>query len=113
MARILVVGLKPGLAERSKSVTWKRVSEWIEEPYDWTNIYDLNDKVIFTVDKAYKYSHIVALGNVSSGYMKKLGVRHLKIPHPSRLNRQWNNPQTEITTKKRLKNYLQRHRNVL
>ena len=42
--------------------------------------------------------------------MTKLGIQHLKIPHPSRLNRQWNDPKTEITTKKRLKKYLQKHR---
>ena len=113
MAKILIVGLKPGLTEKSKSVTWNRVAEWIEHPYDWTNIYDLDDKVIFNPFEAYKYKYIIALGNVSSGYMTKLGIQHLKIPHPSRLNRQWNDPKTEITTKKRLKKYLQTHENVL
>lgn len=113
MANILVVGMKPGLVEKSKSVTWNKVSEWIEQPYDWTNIYNLNDEVIFTVEQTYKYSHIVALGNVASDYLNKLGVRHCKVPHPSRLNRMWNDPQTEIDTVNKLNNYLHFHRNVL
>ena len=89
------------------------MSEWIEQPYDWTNIYNLNDEVIFTVEQTYKYSHIVALGNVASDYLNKLGVRHCKVPHPSRLNRMWNDPQTEIDTVNKLNNYLHFHRNVL
>jgi len=113
LARILVVGQKPGLVDKSKSVTWNRVSGWIKEDYDWTNIYDLEDKVIFTVEQSYKYSHIVALGNVASEYLNRLGVEHCKIPHPSRLNRQWNNPQTEIDTVNKLNSYLHLHRNVL
>ena len=113
MANILVVGQKPGLVHKSKSTTWNRVSDWIKEDYDWTNIYNLDDEVIFTLEQTYKYSHIVALGNVASDYLNKLGVRHCKIPHPSRLNRMWNNPQTEIDTVNKLNKYLHFHRNVL
>ena len=100
MANILVVGQKPGLVHKSKSTTWNRVSGWIKEDYDWTNIYNLDDEVIFTVEQTYKYSHIVALGNVASDYL-------------SRLNRMWNNPQTEIDTVNKLNKYLHFHRNVL
>ena len=113
LANILVVGQKPGLVHKSKSTTWNRVSGWIKEDYDWTDIYNLDDEVIFTVEQTYKYSHIVALGNVASDYLNKLGVRHCKIPHPSRLNRMWNDPQTEIDTVNKLNKYLHFHRNVL
>jgi len=45
---------------------------------------------------------------VASDYLNKLGVRHCKIPHPSRLNRMWNDPPVN-----KLNKYLHFHRNVL
>mgnify|MGYP003138530058 FL=1 len=38
---------------------------------------------------------VIAMGNEVSDYFTKNNVEHLKVPHPSGLNRMWNNPELE------------------
>ena len=104
---LIIVGEAPGKVHQSKSVTWNRVANWINIPYDWCNVTDDN------IDEIKKYDKVVALGNVASNWLNKYKVDHLKIPHPSRLNRQWNDPQTEINVVNNLNNYLQTTKNMV
>lgn len=49
---------------------------------------------------------IVALGNKASSRLKKLGIEHFKLPHPSPRNRLLNNPNFIDSELKKCKNYL-------
>ena len=53
------------------------------------------------------YGKIIALGNIPSDQMKRLGIQHLKVPHPSGLNRMWNDPELEPKVINDIKGYLQ------
>lgn len=91
--KIMYVGTKPGNHPPEKSPTIKRITKWSEqigiEDWDWTNISDPNWREQIIGCK------VIAMGNEVSDYFVKNNVEHLKVPHPSGLNRMWNDPELE------------------
>ena len=74
----------------------KTLNKWIEkEHYSFTNVCITRGKVIPDLSRLCtelrNYDRIVALGNVASNALNKIGLKHFKMPHPSGLNRQLNN----------------------
>lgn len=48
----------------------------------------------------------VALGNNASERLTELGINHLKLPHPSGVNRHWNTEGAEEECARKLKEYV-------
>lgn len=104
---ILFMGIAPGNHPPDKSPTLRRIKYWMDsvgiEEYDWTNLVDykapklkLSEVNVEEVAKKIKgYSHIIALGNLPSTFLKRNSIPHLKVPHPSGLNRIWNDKSVE------------------
>lgn len=112
--RVVIIGHSPGKVAESKSITRKRVKRWLgETQYEWYNLVDyhttflkmkdveLDPKLIITYDK------VIALGNMPSDWLTRNQIPHLKVPHPSGLNRAWNDPNTEPLTINRITSYLE------
>ena len=63
-------------------------------------------EVTISVDEVAKYDKVICLGNKPAQWCKSVNIEHLKVPHPSGLNRQWNNPETETITINNIGEYL-------
>ena len=93
MDKVIYVGTKPGNFPPDKSPTIKRITKWSEaagiNDWDWTNMSDPDH-----LEKI-KDCKVIAMGNDVSDYFDVANIEHLKVPHPSGLNRMWNNPELE------------------
>lgn len=93
MDKIIYVGTKPGNFPPEKSPTIRRITKWSEQAgvqdWDWTNLSDNN-----MLEKI-KGCKVIAMGNEVHNYFNKNNIEHLKVPHPSGLNRMWNDPKLE------------------
>ena len=91
--KIIYVGTKPGNFPPDRSPTIRRITKWSEQAgvqdWDWTNLSDNN-----MLEKI-KGCKVIAMGNEVHNYFAKNKIEHLKVPHPSGLNRMWNNPELE------------------
>ncbi len=91
--KTIYVGTEPGNYPPEKSPTIKRITKWSLEAgiknWTWTNISDPNHL------KQIENSRVIAMGNDVAKYFTKNNIEHLKVPHPSGLNRMWNNPELE------------------
>jgi hypothetical protein len=116
---ILVLGISPGFAgSPQKSMSIQRVKRWMAEcgyeqtDYDWRNLVDeagalpKMSEVTITQDEVSAYQKVICLGNKPEQWCKSKKLDYLKVPHPSGLNRQWNNPEQETITIKAINNYL-------
>lgn len=119
MNKILVLGISPGFAgSPQKSMSIQRVKRWMAEcgygqtDYDWRNLVDeagalpKMKEVTIKRREVSNYEKVVCLGNKPEQWCKSVEIEHLKVPHPSGLNRQWNNPEMETITINNLNNYL-------
>lgn len=117
--KILVLGISPGRAgsrEASKSV--QRVNRWLAEcgidqdGYDWQNCSDIighRPKQSEIEKPRYEvalYEKVICLGNIPARWCKSLNIPHIKVPHPSGINRKWNDPATEPQVVLEITNYL-------
>jgi len=91
--KTIYVGTEPGNHPPEKSPTIKRITKWSIQAgiknWDWTNISDPNHL------KQIENSRVIAMGNDVAKYFTKNNIEHLKVPHPSGLNRMWNDPELE------------------
>ena len=91
--KTIYVGTEPGNHPPEKSPTIKRITKWSIQAgiknWTWTNISDPNHL------KQIKNSRVIAMGNDVAKYFTKNIIEHLKVPHPSGLNRMWNDPELE------------------
>jgi len=112
---VLVVGMNP--SKVFYCGTFKRLENWMERVgvtyYGFMNVY--NEQGSFKkTDIDYEYvsqcinnhTTIVALGNVASEVLTKLDKDHLKMPHPSGLNRLLNNKEYEKQKLSELNEYV-------
>ena len=119
MNKILVLGISPGFAgSPQKSMSIQRVKRWMAEcgyeqtDYDWRNLVDeagalpKMSEVKIKRHEVSNYEKVVCLGNKPEQWCKSVEIEYLKVPHPSGLNRQWNNPEMETITINNLNNYL-------
>lgn len=116
---ILIVGQNPSSIQagikRKKNDTMSKLARWCEETnldaFDFVNCSDQRGEK-YTIDyerlkmKAHDRTGIIALGNVASHALKKIGVDHLKMPHPSPRNRQFNDKSFEPKMVNRMRDYL-------
>ena len=98
--QIVIVGHSPGKVDADKSMTLKRVKDWMEScnilMYDWYNLVDyhapdlkLKDATL-KPETVQKYNVIISIGNLADDWCKKNDINNYKMPHPSGLNRIWN-----------------------
>lgn len=117
--KVLVLGISPGFAgSRAESKTVQRVNRWLAEcgvtetEYDWQNCSDqpgARPKQSDIVKNRYEvalYDKVICLGNVPAKWCRLLSIDHIKVPHPSGVNRKWNDPTTEPATVEQIRNYL-------
>jgi len=114
---ILVLGISPGKAATlESSMSYKKIKNIMLRcrvlNFDWDNLSSVKcsipsmKQVEISVDKVNSYDKVICLGNIPAIWCAKKKINHLKIPHPSGINRQWNNPDTEIKTVRRIVGYL-------
>jgi uracil-DNA glycosylase len=115
-ARILIVGHSPGRVVEGKSITSNRVKTWMNsigiESYEWTNLVHYHtpslkmSEVTLKPTLVRQYDHVIALGRDAAKWLRNNGLQHLEVPHPSGLNRIWNNPGMEREVVCKIKEYL-------
>jgi hypothetical protein len=113
---ILIVGQNPSSAKKAKkNDSLDRLLDWCTawklDKWDFMNCSDEpGDKYTIDFDRlkdaGQQFDKIIALGNVASNALKKVGVDHFKMPHPSPLNRQLNDKQFEKTMIEKCYNYI-------
>lgn len=102
--RVLVVGMNPSKTKRGmKSPTLRNLAEWQDrlglKYVCFHNVYGLpgnfSDKEV-DLEDLYRitkgYDRILALGSRVSKILDRAKIKHFKLPHPSGLNRQLNDP---------------------
>lgn len=112
--RVVIIGHSPGKVPESKSITRIRVKKWLgETPYDWHNLVEYHapnlkmKEVQLSAESIREYDKVIALGNMPSEWLTRNQIHHIKVPHPSGLNRAWNDPTTEPLTITRIATYLE------
>jgi hypothetical protein len=112
MNKILVLGISPGFAgSPQKSMSIQRVKRWMAEcgyeqtDYDWRNLVDEAGALPKMKEVTIKRNEVSNYEKVEQ-WCKSVEIEYLKVPHPSGLNRQWNNPEMETITINNLNNYL-------
>ena len=113
---LLIVGQNPSSAKKAKkNDSLDRLLDWCTawklDEWDFMNCSDEpGDKYTIDFDRlkdaGQQFDKIIALGNVASNALKKVGVDHFKMPHPSPLNRQLNDKQFEKTMIEECYNYI-------
>lgn len=107
---IVVLGQCPSTkVTPSKNGTFARLKGWMDYVHEpaWAfhniipnkiNSYDINDVDELALTEAiYRKKVIIALGGFVSRVLKRYGVIHIKIDHPSPRNRNLNSFEYEIT----------------
>lgn len=99
MKKVLFVGDQPTESNTHYAVAFvgakcfKRLVEWIKviEP-DFYVVVNANEFRSYSIIRElYRDGFkVIALGNTASGALKAMEVEHLKMPHPSGLNRKLN-----------------------
>lgn len=111
---ILVVGQNPG---NGSGKTLNKLYNWMDKVnvkyFSFMNAYEYPGSIKeqtpnFNLLSSYwKYRKIVALGNEASKILNYMGIEHLKMPHPSGLNRKLNDKQYEEDCIKLLRDYVE------
>ena len=99
-SQIVIIGHSPGKVDAAESTTLKKVKDWMESchilSYDWYNLVDYHAPDLKLKDATLKpetvkdYSVIISLGNLADEWCKRNNINNYKMPHPSGLNRIWN-----------------------
>jgi len=124
MKKILVLGHSPGpeKGKPSRNSTRNRVARWMSmilpclhrqpDDYEFRNVSSIHCKSLrqatrlVSKEKLESYGRIIALGREVSDFCKARDIDHLHIPHPSLLNRMWNDPRTEPSVIRWIRFYL-------
>jgi hypothetical protein len=117
--RVLFVGINPSrVTDTGKyTLTIRKLHEWALtmglQFFSFVNVG--HDPNVFVPEKEFlldslqarKYDAIVALGNVASSCLKKMGVEHYKLPHPSPRNRLLNDKSFESACLESCRSYIE------
>jgi len=119
--KVIVIGHSPGssrIKRKSNSPTLKRLDRWLGacdvNLYSFMNLYapGFSSHKTAQIDETLiqeciqGYTKIITLGNEVSHYFTKRGVEHFPAPHPSPLNRKFNDKTFEPAVIKGLQSYL-------
>ena len=119
--KVIVVGLAPGNSKikfRSKSATIKRLDKWLGACdvylYSFVNLRtpglrfangsDIDETLLKNCLDG--YNKVITLGAEVSQYFKKNNIPHFAAPHPSPLNRNFNDKSYEPAVINSLHSYL-------
>ena len=117
MNKVIVIGHSPNPNKTTEtSPTLGKVRKWMTnagvDDYDFVNLVDefvpnlTLKKVTLNTDRLRKYERIITLGTLADTYLTRNKVDHLKAPHPSGLNRQFNDKSFEPKVMNEIKEYL-------
>jgi len=126
--KILVIGHSPSSKEycpRKGNPSINRLNRWLDacdvRIYSFTNACahratslkkaDIDETYITQVSS--KYNKILTLGNEVNNILTKMGIEHYALPHPSPLNRKFNDKAYEPKIINKLKTYLQIDSNLV
>jgi len=122
MDKVLVIGHSPSSKEycpRKGNPTHNRLNRWLDdcgvEIYSFTNacahratslkLSDIDRTFLHEIVKG--YNKILSLGNDVNNILTKMEIEHYALPHPSPLNRKFNDKAYEPKIINNLKTYLQ------
>lgn len=115
MKNVVFVGDQPSSKNKDPNMafvgtpSFKRITRWLDvielKQIKLINSHNENQlKIVKELkEKGYK---VVALGNEASKRLKKQGIEHLKLPHPSPRNRLLNDKKFELKELKKCKEWL-------
>ena len=122
MNKVIVIGHSPNPNKTAEtSPTLSKVRKWMTSAgvyeYDFINL--VNEfvpnltlkKVTLNPGSLKKYKRRITLGNLADTYLTRNNISHFKAPHPSGLNRQFNDKTFEPKVMKNIKEYLNDNRN--
>lgn len=119
--RVVIVGHSPGKVSAEKSITLRRVKNWLNANevyvYGWYNLVDYHApslklrEATLNPDAIKEFNVVLSLGNLASEWLRRNNIEHLRLPHPSGLNRYWNNPEAESNVIKLIEKYLKHYKN--
>lgn len=103
---LLIVGINPSGKPYRKGCTMDRLNNWMSAfghyYYSFSNVipYEGEYRMIdvdptFVRSFAEGYDKVIALGNFASKALKRSGISHYAMPHPSPLNRKLNDKEFE------------------
>lgn len=118
--KILVIGMNPSKKPSTKAKensTVKKLNDWMSkigiQYFSFSNVHESVDHVpLSCVDYSrlntitHGYDRVIALGNYASDALKKIHVKHFKMPHPSPRNRLLNDKEYEKHMLKDCRKYL-------
>ncbi len=121
MDKIIIVGLNPAKdnwKSPKKAQTIQRLERWCNELgityHSFINCIDSAgdyNQLQANYDQLRQctqgYDKVIALGNYASMCLKKINVKHFKMPHPSPRNRKFNDPSFEKGVIEDCRNYLE------
>ena len=120
-SKILVLGHSPSSKEycpRKGNPSINRLNRWLDDCgvriYSFSNasahratslkIADIDETYITNITSG--YNKILSLGNEVNNILTKMGIEHYALPHPSPLNRKFNDKKFEISVISGLQSYL-------
>ena len=118
MKRVILVGINPSGKPFRKGCSLDKMNKWMEyfgfHHYSFSNVipyegeYKIkNVDVNFVQSFTHGYDRVIALGGFVSTALKKAGVDHFTMPHPSPLNRNLNSKEYEEACLKECKEWLE------
>ncbi len=119
--KVIIVGLNPAEANpkgSKKAQTIKRLEKWTAELgvqyHSFINCIDdagdynqLKANFKQLKESTQGYDKIIALGNYASLCLKKINIKHFKMPHPSPRNRKLNDKNFELNIIEECRKYLE------
>lgn len=121
-SKILVLGHSPSSKEycpRKGNPSINRLNRWLDDCgvriYSFSNAsaHRATSLKMADIDETYikqithSYNKILSLGNEVNNILTKMGIEHYALPHPSPLNRKFNDKAYEPKIINKLKAYLQ------
>ena len=117
MNNVIVIGHSPNPNKTNEtSPTLGKLRKWMSyagvNNYDFVNLVDefvpnlTLKKITLNTDSLKKYKRIITLGTLADTYLTRNEVNHFKAPHPSGLNRQFNDKSFEPKVMNEIKEYL-------
>lgn len=116
--KTIVLGMNPGYGSYMKvPSTYKKLYSWMAklgiQYFSFANVNDQLDHVplklvdydrLNTLTRG--YDNALSLGNYASDALKKINVKHFKLPHPSGRNRLLNDKTYEETILEECRKYI-------